>query len=98
MMKGSVPFESGRAEFTQISNDQLSLSTIVHRSVIDIGEKGSDADGLKSEGETFEPFSFDVEFVCNRPFLFVIHDKLFEHVLFVGKFVTPLLVNRDLIN
>jgi serine protease inhibitor len=94
LMKGSAPFESDQAEFTQISNDKLSLSSIFHRTVIEIGEKGTDADGLKSEGETFEPFSFDVEFICNRPFLFVIHDKLFEHVLFVGKFVTPLLVNK----
>ena len=81
-----MPFESGQAEFTQISNDQLFISNIFHRSVIEIDEKDSDVDGLKSECETFEPFSFDVEFVCNRPFLFVIHDKLFEHVLFVCKF------------
>ena len=31
-----------------------------------------------------------VNFHCDRPFLFLIHDKIFENIIFIGKYVKPI--------
>jgi len=30
-----------------------------------------------------------LEFNCNKPFLFVIHDNVFDNILFIGRYVKP---------
>lgn len=83
------------ANFSGISRQSgLLISDIVHKTSFEIDENGAEASGttalnfgLYSEREVVNYQR--INFICNRPFLFVIHEKTYNNILFIGKFVKP---------
>ena len=86
-----LPFES-EADFSGMSDDKgLSISQVMHKTIIEVDEDGTvaaAATALRMLGSCFiedEP----VDFKINRPFLFIIHDKIQNGILFIGKCSSP---------
>ena len=70
----------------------LFISDAVHQAVVEVNEEGTEA--AAATAQTFSSrmalIEFPpVEFKCNRPFLFIIHDKINGGVLFMGKYKKP---------
>ncbi|XP_037791238.1 leukocyte elastase inhibitor A-like [Penaeus monodon] len=61
----------------------LRITNGVHKAVMEVDEAGAEA----SAGTAL--VARQLTFVCNRPFLFFIHDKMIDNILFVGVFREP---------
>jgi serpin B len=91
-----LAFDEYLADFSGISEDELSnlrIAEIFHQAVIEVNEEGTVAAAATAIfSKDYCKTLFDIEpqeFICNRPFLFVIHDKISNNVLFFGKLVNP---------
>jgi serpin B len=85
-------FESG-ADFSGISDEPLSISAVVHKAWIDVGEKGTEAAAataivMRTLAVVRKPEP-DVRLVVDRPFMFVIADTATGLPLFLGQFARP---------
>jgi len=85
-------FESG-ADFSGISSEPLSISAVVHKAWIDVGEKGTEA--AAATAMVMRPLAMvrkpkpDVRLVVDRPFLFAIADTRTGLPLFLGQLTRP---------
>lgn len=81
------------ADFGGISAEPLSISAVVHRAWIDVGEKGTEA--AAATGTVMRALALvrkpapDVRLVVDRPFLFAIVDAETGIPLFLGQFARP---------
>ena len=94
----STPFDKKKADFSGMSENKLKsglfISKVIHKALVEVNEKGTEAaaaTGVVYHTRSAAPPSLPppVEFYCDRPFLFFIHDKKTKTVLFLGKFVKP---------
>ena len=62
-----------------------------HKAFVEVNEKGTEASATTVV--VIQAKSLDMqmprEFVCDRPFLFIIHDNAQNNILFLGKYVKP---------
>jgi serine protease inhibitor len=74
------------ADFSGIKDD-IFISRVLHKAVIDVNEEGSEAAAVTvvemNEGCVIDP----IEFIADRPFLFIIADNKTKSILFMGKFM-----------
>ncbi|PLX33071.1 MAG: proteinase IV [Clostridiales bacterium] len=74
-----------QADFSGI-RDGIFISRVLHKAVIEVNEKGSEAAAATVvemlESAAMEP----VTFVADRPFLFMIADDVHGNILFMGKY------------
>lgn len=79
-----------KADFS-LFNDTASLKidNVFHQAVIEIDEKGTVA--AAATGITVVPVmaSYNVEFIANHPFIFIIRDKRTNTFLFMGQLTEP---------
>ena len=86
---------NSRANLRDIAtNDDLSVSDVTHKAVIEVNEEGSEAAAVtvvalvtKSAGPDFVRPPIRMNF--DRPFYFIIQDKLHNINLFMGRVVDP---------
>lgn len=81
-------FNSG--EFGQISDKPLKVGNILHKATIDVNTEGTEA--AAATGIELVPLSAFIntaELQVDKPFLFIIRDKVKEVPLFVGKVMDP---------
>lgn len=90
-----MPFDENKADFTGINADEpgLHISKVIHQAVVEVNEEGTEAAAataviMMTKCAAIRPAPI-IEFNCNRPFLFIIHDKIHHSALFLGKFVKP---------
>jgi serpin B len=83
---------SGQADFSGMSaRERLFISAMVHKTVIDVNEKGTEAaaatnfGGSSAYGRPEQP----VEFRADHPFVFLIWDRRTKSILFLGRLVNP---------
>jgi serpin B len=83
-------FNADEADFSNITDDQIFISRVMHKAFIEVNETGSEAAAATiiefentSIGET-EPV-----FNANRPFIFAIYHQPSESILFIGKVAYP---------
>lgn len=93
-MGATDAFDQGKANFTGISDIStgLYISKVVHKAFVDVNEEGTEAaaaTGVIMMTRCAMPMDLPVEFKCDRPFLFVIHDIAKGNVLFIGKYMKP---------
>jgi serpin B len=97
MMESSVLFDR-RAEFSKIGDTtkiNIRITKFLHKSFIEVNENGTEADAASAVVMQFFPIGIKqrstepIEFICDRSFLFLIHDKEFENIFFLGKYVNP---------
>ncbi|KAL9244168.1 hypothetical protein vseg_017972 [Gypsophila vaccaria] len=70
----------------------LGVSSIFHKSFIQVNEEGTEAAAASAAMVTLRGISFDqkIDFVADRPFMFLIREDMTGVVLFVGHVLNPL--------
>ena len=77
-----------RADFTKInSKGGLTLSFVKQNTFVAVDEQGTEAAAVTTGGVSTT--SVQLPTLCDRPFVFVIHEKSTGTVLFVGKIADP---------
>jgi serpin B len=83
---------SGFADFSNISNQGLQISRVIHQSFIETNEEGTEAAAativeirFTSVGPEPEPWIVNI----NRPFLYFIHEISTGTILFMGRVSNP---------
>jgi serine protease inhibitor len=77
-----------RADFTNINpQGNLTLSFVKQNTFVAVDEKGTEAAAVTTGGVSTT--SVQLPTLCDRPFVFVIHEKTSGTVLFVGKIADP---------
>jgi serpin B len=84
---------TGAADFSGIFGTRnISISDVIHKAFISVDEKGTEA--AAATAVIFERTSNPTpSFVANRPFLFVIRDRLTGVILFMGRILDPTVEN-----
>jgi serpin B len=85
-------FQPNIADFSKISNEDLYISSAIHKSFIDVNENGTEAVAVTSI--TFTTTSAGNEppktyFTVNKPFVFAITEKDTDAILFIGEVNHP---------
>lgn len=81
---------SDSADFSGMSaSSQLKISKVVHQTFLDVTEGGTEAAAATAVIITRMTILNPIEFVCDRPFMFMIHDTISKAILFMGKFYSP---------
>lgn len=90
-MGASSAFSADNSDFTRISKDarNLHISNVLHKAVIEVNEVGTEAAAATAVIMRKRCVEFPEEFKCNRPFIFLIHEKKGNNVLFIGKYMNP---------
>ena len=89
-------FDANEAQFGEMSSDFPHASNVFHNVLIEIDEKGAEAveqtrlDALidLKRDKKNESTACD-DFICDRPFLFVIRDIFSLEIIFIGKLMLP---------
>ena len=78
------------ADFTGIADD-IFISRVLHKAVIEVNEKGSEAAAatVVEMVESAMPVDEIFEFKADRPFMFTISDDRTGSILFMGKVMNP---------
>ncbi len=83
---------TNQADFTKINaKGGLTLSFIKQNTFVSVDETGTEAAAVTTGGVSTT--SVQLSTLCNRPFVFVIHEKTSGTVLFVGKIADPTKTN-----
>jgi serpin B len=86
-------FDSALANFSKITDDDLYISSVLHKSFIDVNENGTEAAAVTSV--TFTTTSMPVDppekiyFTVDKPFVFAITEKDTDAILFIGEVQNP---------
>jgi len=84
-------FSQNRAQLTDISNSKLFVSEASHKAFIEVDEKGTEAaaaTAVATNTRSFRPGG-GWSFKADRPFVFMIYDKVDRIPLFTGKVADP---------
>lgn len=86
------PFVAGVADFSGISTTPLYISSVVHKSFVEVNEEGTEAaaaTGITMNATAVHKPRAPFEMIVDRPFLFLIQDRITRAPLFVGIVNTP---------
>ena len=89
-MKLAFGGEKDKADFSGMSDGPLFISAVMHKTYVDVDEKGTEAAAatavVLAHGEDGEPAK---EFVADHPFIFLIRDDASGSLLFMGRIQDP---------
>ncbi|PKR76976.1 proteinase IV [Halalkalibacillus sediminis] len=74
------------ANFSAMSGNDLRIDRVLHKAVIEVNEKGSEAAAATAVNMTESAPAINAEFIANRPFLYVIADEEHQSILFLGSY------------
>ncbi len=91
---------SDDADFSGITDPkELKISEVIHKTFLEVNEKGTEAAAVTALGMTVLGFSPKVKppiiFRVDHPFLFLIYDSRSKTILFVGRIMNPLEKSSD---
>lgn len=90
-------FDENNADFTRINDaGNIYISEVKHKTFIETNEEGTEAAAVTSVGMAVTSIGNDpvpIEFTCDRPFVFFIHEKTTGSILFIGTVMNPGLSN-----
>jgi serpin B len=82
----------GKADFSGISDQSLFISAVRQRTFVEVNEEGTEAAAVTGMPQTKgihrdppKPF----QMIVDRPFLFLIEDRLTRMILFIGVVYDP---------
>jgi serine protease inhibitor len=80
-------FEDGGADFTRMSvlGTQLFISLVKQKTYVDVNEEGTEAAAVTNVGISLTSAPVRRSFVVDRPFVFVLRERLSGTILFMGK-------------
>jgi len=73
------------ADFSNISNNPLQISEVIHKTYVTVDEEGTEAAAVTSIGISVTSVPQYIIFSVNKPFIFVIREKSTGVILFIGK-------------
>lgn len=77
------------ADFSRLSPvGGLAVSEVRHKTFVDVNEDGTEAAAVTSVGVTTTSMPQHVDFIVDRPFVFVIRERFSGAILFVGRIAT----------
>ncbi|CAG5114925.1 unnamed protein product, partial [Candidula unifasciata] len=85
-------FDPSKASFKKMTKDrsvsvsEVRIRNVLHRAVIEVDEEGTVAAAATSIGVAM---SLPPRVIANRPFMFVLRDKVYGINLFIGRFTNP---------
>ena len=84
-----VAFRDGEADLSGIAMEpgQLFISKVKHKTFVSVDEEGTEAAAVTSVG--IVPTSGPPSFIVDRPFFFVLRERLSGTILFMGKIADP---------
>jgi serine protease inhibitor len=85
-----IAFTGGAADFSKISREfgqDLFIDEVKHKTFVEVDEEGTEAAAATSVGVGI--VSMPPQVVADRPFLFVIRERLTGTILFIGQLVEP---------
>ncbi len=86
-------FNGGCADFSGISNTKTHITKVLHKTYMDINEKGTEAAAVtyveSSKGLEFRPHPQPFLMQCDHPYVIVLHDSANDTILFMGTIVDP---------
>jgi serpin B len=86
-----IAFDPNNANFSRISSlIDLFISAVIHSTFVQVDEEGTEAAAVTvvvMETTSINPDERTIK--LDRPFLFVIHDKYTDAILFMGKITNP---------
>jgi serpin B len=86
-------FSEGQADFTGISKEvRLFISAIFHKAFIEVNEEGTEAAAATAvvvQAESAAEPQKEMDFIANKPFVFVLRDRITNSILFIGKVKDP---------
>lgn len=80
-------FDSRTADFSLMSRHPLYLSRVMHKAKIEVDEEGTVASA--ATGGSFANKSTPPRFYANRPFMYLIIEKITNTVIFCGQVRNP---------
>ncbi|MBN1952781.1 MAG: serpin family protein [Bacteroidales bacterium] len=89
LMGMGIAFEAGLADFTGINPDgNLFISKVKHKTFVDVNEEGTEAAAVTVVGVDLTSAPGTYMYV-DRPFLFVIREKITNTLVFMGRVAEP---------
>jgi serine protease inhibitor len=86
-------FQEGKADFSGISKDaRLFISGVFHKAFIEVNEEGAEAAAATAvvvQAESIMEPQKERDFIANKPFLFILRDRITNSILFIGKVKDP---------
>jgi serpin B len=85
-------FDPGTADFSGMSGQELFISEVKHKAVVDVTEEGTEAAAVTSiemKAASVEAPMDRFSFVADHPFFFVIRDDATGAILFMGTLYDP---------
>ena len=82
-------FVGGSADFTRLSpaGRQLYISVVKQKTYVDVNEEGTEAAAVTNVGISLVSMPVRASFRVDRPFVFVLRERLSGTILFMGKIV-----------
>ena len=82
-------FVPGGADFTRLSpaGRDLYINVVKHKTFIDVNEEGTEAAAVTNVGIALVSMPVRIAFRVDRPFIFVLRERLSGTILFMGKIV-----------
>jgi serpin B len=81
-------FEDGRADFSRMASGvQLYISLVKQKTYVDVNEEGTEAAAVTNVGISVTSLPVRRSFIVDRPFVFVLRERLSGTILFIGKIV-----------
>jgi serpin B len=85
-----IPF-SNAADFTRMSSKpDLKIDEVYHKAFVEVSEEGTEAAAATAVVIVRKSISIPVDFVANRPFMFIIRENTTGNILFMGRVANPL--------
>ncbi|MBD3382775.1 MAG: serpin family protein [candidate division Zixibacteria bacterium] len=84
-------FSAQMAEFDKISNQDIFIDQVLHKTFVQVDEKGTEAAAATSVGMALSaaPMNKPVTIRVDRPYVFTIYEVETETILFMGKVMQP---------
>lgn len=82
-------FSPGQANFSNISDEQLYINNVKHKTYLKVDEEGTEAAGVTSID--FVTTSVPPSMLINKPYVLAIRDRESGSILFIGKIEDPTL-------
>lgn len=88
-----IPFEAGEADFSGMTGSRdLYISAVIHKAFVKVDEEGTEAAAATAVVmalTSVQPEPEPVVLTLDRPFLFLIRDRITGSILFMGRVADP---------
>lgn len=84
-------FDESKVDLSAMTDSSgIAINDVIHEAFIDVNEEGTEAAAATAMISRMMMLpTEEVEFICDRPFLFMLVQNMSDHILFIGRFAKP---------